>query len=52
MKIVSMFVSLFVALNVCAAGHKELPAKGRIFILYQIRMQGILQRVRMGSFIW
>lgn len=28
MKIVSMFVSLFVALNVCAAGHKELPAKG------------------------
>lgn len=27
MKIVSMFVSLFVALNVCAAGHKELPAK-------------------------
>ena len=61
MKIVSMFVSLFVALNVCAAGHKELPAKGdlnltvltrRIFILYQIRMQGILQRVRMESFIW
>ena len=28
MKIASMFVSLFVALNVCAAGHKELPAKG------------------------
>ena len=28
MKIVSMFVSLFVVLNVCAAGHKELPAKG------------------------
>ena len=28
MKIVSMFVSLFVSLNVCAVGHKELPAKG------------------------
>lgn len=28
MKIVSMFVSLFVAMNIYAAGHKELPAKG------------------------
>ena len=27
MKMVSMFVSLFVALNVCAAGHKELPKR-------------------------
>lgn len=61
MKIVSMFVSLFVALNVCAAGHKELPAKGDLNLtvfdkenihFYQIRMQGILQRVRMESFIW
>ena len=56
MKIVSMFVSLFVALNVCAGGHKELPAKGdlnlTVFdkenIICTDTYAGILQRVRYG----